>query len=240
MFWVFATCFSNRRVSAPLIFIRSDSFERNLHPPKQRHLAVAHTQAKHLRPAGQTLTAKLLRPLRKNQTNVVRARSTTLAIDCANRRNERPTMPPKENTMRTQQGFSLIELMVVVAIIGIIAVIAVPSYQGYVVKGNRAAAQAFMVDVTNREKQYLLDARAYTNSFATLGISAPADVSRHYANIAITCTDGVSAATGCTIVANSPPTFTITATPTSTQQIGDGWLSLTNDGTKGSQFSGKW
>jgi len=134
--------------------------------------------------------------------------------------------------MRTQQGFSLIELMIVVAIIGIIAVIAVPSYQSHVVKGNRAAAQAFMVDVANREKQYLLDARAYTNNFTTLGISAPAEVSRHYATITIACNDGVSAATGCTIVANNPPTFTITATPTSTQQAGDGNLTLDSAGTK--------
>lgn len=129
--------------------------------------------------------------------------------------------------MQTQKGFSLIELMIVVAIVGILAVVAVPSYQSYVVKGNRAAAQAFMVDAANREKQYLIDARAYTNSFATLGISAPADVSRHYANIVIA-------------VSSPPPTFTITATPTSTQQAGDGWLSLGSDGTKSSQFSGKW
>jgi type IV pilus assembly protein PilE len=142
--------------------------------------------------------------------------------------------------MKTQKGFSLIELMIVVAIVGIIAVIAVPSYQSYVVKGNRAAAQAFMTDVANREKQYLLDARAYTNSFVTLAISAPAEVSRHYNNIAIACNDGVSAATGCTVVANTPPSFTITATPTSSQQTGDGWLSLDNAGVKGSEFSGKW
>ena len=129
--------------------------------------------------------------------------------------------------MKTQKGFSLIELMIVVAIIGIIAVVAVPSYQSHVVKGNRAAAQAFMTDVANREKQYLLDARAYTDNFATLGISAPADVSKHYGNIVIA-------------LDSPPPTFNITATPTSTQQAGDGWLSLSSSGVQGSEFSGKW
>lgn len=121
--------------------------------------------------------------------------------------------------MKLQKGFSLIEVMVVVAIIGILAAIAMPSYQSYVVKGNRAAAQAFMMDVASREKQYLLDARAYTNSLVTLGVTAPTEVSRNYSNITIT-------------VGAVPPTFTITATPTSAQQTSDGVLTLSSDGAK--------
>ncbi|MDO8812681.1 MAG: type IV pilin protein [Gallionella sp.] len=129
--------------------------------------------------------------------------------------------------MKTHKGFSLIELMVAVAIIGILAAVAIPSYQSHVVKGNRAAAQAFMVDVANREKQYLLDARSYAADLATLGMTPPTDVSKHYpsANIIIA-------------VVATPPSFTITATPTSAQQAGDGALTLTSDGIKGP--AGKW
>lgn len=126
--------------------------------------------------------------------------------------------------MKRIKGFSLIELMIAVVIVGILVVIAVPSYQNYVIKANRAAAQAFMMDVDNRQKQYLLDARSYldvadNSGFSDLGMSVPAEVSDFY-DVTVT-------------TSSTPPAFTITAAPIAgTRQANDDTLTLNSSGTK--------
>jgi len=142
--------------------------------------------------------------------------------------------------MKYNKGFTLVELMITVVIVGILAAVAIPNYQNYVVKGNRAAAQAFMMDVASREKQYLLDARTYAPNLAALynvatdAAATPADVSKHY-TVAI-CINLDSSQ--CT-TADTPPYFKITATPpTSSQQAADGELTLDSSGEKSP--AGKW
>jgi type IV pilus assembly protein PilE len=124
---------------------------------------------------------------------------------------------------RTQRGFTLVELMIVVAIIGILTFVAVPSYRQYVVKSNRAAAESFVMSVTNKQEQYMLDARQYAATLVLLGMAAPADVSNNY-NITITN------------IGATPPTYTITAVPTGSQAASDtrcGSVSIDQAGTKG-------
>lgn len=124
-----------------------------------------------------------------------------------------------------QKGFTLIELMVTVAIISILAAIAYPSYLQYVIKSKRNAAQAFMLDISNIEKQYLLDVRAYTATLSDLGVTLPPEIAPNYTIVVA--------------VGTAPPSFTITATPvTGTSQASDGNLTLDATGTK--LPIGKW
>ena len=60
-----------------------------------------------------------------------------------------------------QNGFTLIELMIVTAIIGILAAIAYPSYQGYVERTNRADMMSEMQQVASRIEANKINYKRY-------------------------------------------------------------------------------
>ena len=60
-----------------------------------------------------------------------------------------------------QQGFTLIEVMVVVAIIAILAAIGIPSYRDYVTRSRVVEATAGLADARAKMEQYFQDNRSY-------------------------------------------------------------------------------
>jgi general secretion pathway protein G len=67
------------------------------------------------------------------------------------------------------EGFTLIELMIVVAIIGTLATIAVPSYISYKEKARIAAAIAEIRIMEKQIQNYLVDHHDYPENLADLG-----------------------------------------------------------------------
>lgn len=83
----------------------------------------------------------------------------------------------KNNQIKNQKGFTLIELMVVVAILGIIVSIALPSYQEQVRKSKRADAKVALLQFAQMQESFFVQNLSYAKDlkqlkFATKKVSS--------------------------------------------------------------------
>ena len=71
---------------------------------------------------------------------------------------------------RKQQGFTLIELMIVIAIVGILAAIALPAYQDYVARSKMSEPLAALAEAKTTVAEYYA-ANAELDDPATFGVN---------------------------------------------------------------------
>ena len=125
-----------------------------------------------------------------------------------------------------ENGFSLIELMIVVAIVAILAAVAVPSYQRYILKTNRSDAMAVLQGFAQAMERHYAQNNSYLGAAsggdddgipAIYSAQAPIDGAVKYN---LTIEPGTTATQ-----------YTLRATPTGAQAA-DGYLEITNTGLR--------
>jgi len=131
--------------------------------------------------------------------------------------------------MRHARGFTLIEMMIVVVIIGILSTIAWPSYNSYLARSRRSDAQSLMLSVVNKEAQFLLDARQYTDTLGAGGLGI-ASQGWNCGAPTTACSNAYYTVT-VTLTAGPPPGYTVVGTPAGTQ-VDDGTLNFISTGPK--------
>lgn len=120
---------------------------------------------------------------------------------------------------KREQGFTLIELMIVVAVVAILSAIAYPSYQNSVRKTNRADAMSTLLDTAQRLERCYTSFGSYNNASCTV----PASINSPHAHYTIAVTTPTAS------------TYSLTATPVSAMQLQDTpctSFTLTNTGQK--------
>jgi type IV pilus assembly protein PilE len=121
------------------------------------------------------------------------------------------------------QGFTLIELMIVIVLIGILVAIALPNYQGYLRRAACEDVKATLTGAANAMERY----RAQNSSYAGSNLAAsgynqsPVDGNAQF-NIVID---------PATVTANA---YLLTATPIAGSRLADrGTLTLNSAGVRG-------
>ena len=126
-----------------------------------------------------------------------------------------------------QQGFTLIELMIVVVVVGVLAAIALPAYQSYVERARRADAKSSILSVQLAQEKWRANNIAYTSSLLDLGYPAANNVPSIDGFYTIDVADGATATN-----------YTVTADPVGPQADDDcGMFTLTVTSANGEVYT---
>ena len=118
--------------------------------------------------------------------------------------------------MKKQQGFTLIELMIVVAIIGILAAIAIPAYQDYTIRAQVSEGLSLSAGAKAAVAEFYQDRGEWPDDNDEAGLSDPTDIEGKYvSSVTVGANNGVITIAYAQTAANQnirAATLTLTAT----------------------------
>jgi type IV pilus assembly protein PilA len=115
---------------------------------------------------------------------------------------------------RVQQGFTLIELMIVVAIIGILAAVALPAYQDYTVRAKVSEVMLAASSAKNGVAEYVAN---YSALPPNASFSPETQVSKYVSSVTWATPTITALATGDAKITGSTITLTATLNANSNQ-----------------------
>ena len=117
---------------------------------------------------------------------------------------------------KVQQGFTLIELMIVVAIIGILAAVAIPAYQDYTVRSRVTEGLSLASAAKTSVSEYFSSNNAYPPTNASAGLPTAASINGN----SVTSVAVVNGLITITFNATIPPAAGVTLTLSPTTAAG--------------------
>ncbi len=129
---------------------------------------------------------------------------------------------------KVQQGFTLIELMIVVAIIGILAAIAIPAYQDYTIRAQVSEGLNLAAGAKAAVTEFYQDRGVYPTDNVEAGLSAPGAITGNYVT-SVTATSGLAGGLITVVYGGAAPAHALiagqTITLTATDNLGSiSWL----------------
>jgi type IV pilus assembly protein PilA len=98
-----------------------------------------------------------------------------------------------KTNFKNEQGFTLVELMVVVAIIGILSAVAIPNFQKYQAKSKTSEAKLQLTSAYTAQEAFYADYGMYSNCLAYMGYDPSNEAAQRYYAVGINVTAAVDA-----------------------------------------------
>ncbi|WP_408098468.1 type IV pilin protein [Peredibacter sp. HCB2-198] len=140
-------------------------------------------------------------------------------------------------SLKRQDGFTLVELMVVVAIIGLLSAVAIPNFRKYQAKAKMSEAKLQLSSVYTAETAFFSDFNIYHNCLAYMGYNPHREVFNRYYAIgfnAATAIDGTAwnaAVNSGLLAASCPQNNTVTAALPATNNPADSQVAVPTNQT---------